>query len=147
LIDAGMPEFSTRPPQSEISTSPSINSDYQPAPAAIAGASPLSVAELASALKQTPAPIVLDVWSGAATIEGSYWMPDPDSRTEGLDAWLSRQPRGRTIIIVGAGFYGLSGYSVVRRVVQSGHEPVKWLVGGEEGLAAAGFPTVDRRTP
>jgi hypothetical protein len=74
-------------------------------------------------------------------------MPDPDSSTDGLDLWLARQSKGIPIIIVGSGFYGTIAASIAQRVVQSGHGPVKWLVGGEEELAAAGFPTIDRRTP
>jgi hypothetical protein len=147
LIDAGMPEFATPPAASSIPAGPIVEGDFEPAPATIPGASALPVADLARALGRTPAPVVLDVGIGAATVAGSKWMPDPDSTTDGLNAWLAHQPQGQPIIVIGNGFYGTDGYLVVRRLLQSGHVQVDWLVGGEEGLAAAHFATVDRRNP
>jgi TolB-like protein/DNA-binding winged helix-turn-helix (wHTH) protein len=147
LIDAGMPEFASPPDRTAVTSSSVVIGDFESAPGIIAGASALSVPDLAALLKDAPTPLILDVGIGAATIANSVWIPYPDSSTDGLDSWLAHQPPNRTIIVLGNGFYGTDSYSAIVRIIRSGHGPVKWLIGGEEGLAAAGFPTLDRRNP
>jgi rhodanese-related sulfurtransferase len=49
--------------------------------------------------------------------------------------------------MVGAGFYGTSSYEAVTHVLRAGYKNVGWLIGGEEALAAANYPSIDRRIP
>jgi hypothetical protein len=121
--------------------------DFAIPPAAPAGVRTITVAQLRQDLLKPSRPVVLDVGIGAATIAGSVWIRFPDSKVGGLDDCLAQIPGGSIVVIVGDGFYGQGAYSAASRAVRSGHANVELLIGGEEALAAADFPTIDRRSP
>jgi hypothetical protein len=91
--------------------------------------------------------VLLDFGSGAATLENAIWIPFPDDAHGGLSDHLAQIPPSQPIIVVGSGFYGTNAQTAVPTIIASGHGPVRLLSGGEEALAASGYPTVDRRTP
>lgn len=147
LKEAGMPMFEQPPAPAQDGPATATSDEFSLAPAILRGAQSIAIAQLQDALRQSPKPIILDVGIGAATLEGSVWIQDADSGTDGIEAHLAQAGRDRPIIIVGDGYYGRTATSAVTRAVASGHRRVAWLIGGEEGLAEAGYNVVDRRTP
>jgi TolB-like protein/DNA-binding winged helix-turn-helix (wHTH) protein len=148
LADAGMPRFGSEEPM-EIGerVDPQARGDLDPAPATIAGAESIDVQALKKLLGTSPTPAIIDVGSGAAALPGSIWVPHPGDTVGGLDEAFSRLTKGTTMVIIGNGFYGWSGYQAALRAVAAKLGPVKYLIGGEEALAASGYPTQDRRVP
>jgi hypothetical protein len=111
----------------------------------IEGAEAVDVGALPTLLTATPKPVIVDVSIGAAALPGSIMVPHPDDAAAGLDNHVAHIPPGSTILVVGNGFYGWNAQKAARRLVASHIGPVKWLVGGEEALAASGTPTIDER--
>jgi TolB-like protein/DNA-binding winged helix-turn-helix (wHTH) protein/cytochrome c-type biogenesis protein CcmH/NrfG len=147
LQDAGMPEFEHMPARMPASLPAAAGGDFEVPPTAIAGARAIEIGELSDALKERPRPVLLDFGSGAATLENAIWIPFPDDAHGGLSDHLAQIPPSQPIIVVGSGFYGTNAQTAVPTIIASGHGPVRLLSGGEEALAASGYPTVDRRTP
>jgi tetratricopeptide (TPR) repeat protein len=147
LRDAGMPEFEHAATEAAEAGASSADGDFQPPPSTLEGIGLIAVEALPKALSQSPTPIVVDVGRGAATIEGSVWIPHPDDKVGGLQDRLAQLPSGRPIIVVGDGYYGKPPYLAAQRVRQWGRAPVQILVGGEESLKASGYKTFDLRAP
>jgi TolB-like protein/DNA-binding winged helix-turn-helix (wHTH) protein/Flp pilus assembly protein TadD len=148
LADIGMPPFEKRPEAGpRDATGTDAIGDFDPAPACAPGADTLEVADLTKFLHAKDKPVVVDVGSGAAVLPGSVWVPGIDNKVGGLDQQVSQLPKGRTFVVVGDGFYGWSGYQAASRMIAARIGPVKCLVGGEEGLAAANTATEDWRVP
>ena len=147
LADAGMPQFE-QPPAALAGAAHALDmGDFDPAPAIVDGALAIDVATLGQMMSTANKPVVIDVGNGAAAIPGSILVPHPDEKTGGLDEQLSHIPHGTTLVVIGNGFYGWSGHDAAIRAVAARIGPVKWLIGGEEALAAAGYPTQDARVP
>jgi TolB-like protein/DNA-binding winged helix-turn-helix (wHTH) protein/Tfp pilus assembly protein PilF len=147
LQDAGMPEFEQKPTNTPAVTPAASGGDFEVPPSAIEGAEAIGVGELAGALAASPKPVVLDFGTGAATLADAVWIPFPDDAHRGLSDHLAQIAPSQPIIVVGSGFYGTNAFAAARTIIASGHAHVRWLIGGEEALAASGYPTVDRRTP
>jgi TolB-like protein/DNA-binding winged helix-turn-helix (wHTH) protein/Flp pilus assembly protein TadD/rhodanese-related sulfurtransferase len=147
LADAGMPQFEHLPDVPGDAVNSGARGDFDPAPMAVAGARSIDVAMVSKLLAADRKPVIIDVGIGAAAIAGSILVPHPDDKTDGLGDQLSRIPKGSTLIVVGNGFYGWSGYEAATVAVAAGIGPVFWLIGGEEALAAAGYPVQDDRVP
>ena len=148
LADAGMPQFAAPGPTDPHDVvDPAERGDLDPAPATVPGAESIDVPALANLLRASPPPAIIDVGSGAAVLAGSIWVKHPDDAVGGLGDAVSHLPKGRTVVVIGNGFYGWSGYEAAKRVVAARVGPVKSLIGGEEALAASGYPTQDWRVP
>jgi TolB-like protein/cytochrome c-type biogenesis protein CcmH/NrfG len=145
LADAGMPVFETAPKMTIDSAKTDAMGDFDPAPPVIQGAEAVDVGTLPILLAATPKPVIVDVSIGAAALPGSIMVPHPDDAAAGLDDHVAHIPPGSTILVVGNGFYGWNAQKAAKRLVASRIGPVKWLVGGEEALAASGTPTTDER--
>jgi TolB-like protein/DNA-binding winged helix-turn-helix (wHTH) protein len=146
LLEAGMPEFEHAPTDNEPPT-PDSQGDFAMPPAHIEGARPVTVAALPDLLAQAPKPLLIDVGSGAAAARDATWVPFPDDASAGLAVQLRHVAKGTPVIVIGDGYYGTGFEAATRQLVRSGLSPVFWLVGGEEALAAGGYPTQDRRDP
>jgi TolB-like protein/DNA-binding winged helix-turn-helix (wHTH) protein/Tfp pilus assembly protein PilF len=147
LQDAGMPQYERPPSAPSGTTFSEQDNDFATPPATPKGVREIAVADLREELMQPSKPIILDVGIGAATVAGSIWIRFPENKVGGLDDWLAQIPRAKTIIIVGDGYYGEGAYAAATRAVKADRATVELLTGGEEALAAAKFPTVDRRSP
>ncbi len=147
LQGAGMPEFEQRPASPPAAMPAASSGDFEVPPSAIGGAQAIEVGALSDALKARPKPVVLDFGTGAATLAEAIWIPFPDDAHGGLSDHLAQIAPSQPIIVVGSGFYGTNAFAAARTIIASGHGQVRWLMGGEEALAASGYPTVDRRTP
>jgi TolB-like protein/DNA-binding winged helix-turn-helix (wHTH) protein len=150
LIRLGMPLYAPLVFSAEASTIPqdARHGDFDPAPQNIPGSTAVDVADVVAMLRQSPSPVVIDVGTGAATLPGAIWVPDPDAPVNGLDDRVRHidDPK-RSIIIVGSGVYGWNGYLATQQVVRSSARSVLWLRGGEEALAASGVKVENRREP
>ena len=145
LAQAGMPAFETAPKLAQDVARDDATGDFDPAPAAIDGADAIDVGALPKLLSAAPKPVIVDVSIGAAALPGSIMVPHADYAVGGLADQMAHIPPGSTILVVGNGFYGWNGQKAARRLVAARIGPVKWLVGGEEALVAAGIPTIDER--
>ena len=150
LAAEGMPLFARYVPAQHLEavSAATKKGDYEAAPGDIPGTTNVDPAMLPALLKGEPRPLVVDVGRGAATLGDALWVPNPEAAEGGLDDTLKRAATHATpILIVGDGIYGWDGYDAVQRALKLGYQHIMWLRGGEESLAAVGYPTVDRRVP
>jgi TolB-like protein/DNA-binding winged helix-turn-helix (wHTH) protein/Flp pilus assembly protein TadD len=151
LAEAGMPAFSLGVTTSAKSL-PADNvskGDFDPAPGEIPNALAIDIADLPKFLSSNPPPLIIDVGLGAATLREAVWVSWPHAQSGGLEEVLRQHKvqAGTPVIVVAIGFYGWSSYVATMQVQRFGVRPVFWLRGGEEAIAASGYPSVDRRQP
>lgn len=140
LIAAGMPAFADE--NTAPSDAPGQDSDFDPVPATVAGATTIDTAQIRRLLREPQPPLVIDVGPGAAVIPNAQWLP------HGLTASkMAELTKSRGIVVMSAGPLGREGYDSTKALVKAGFQTISWYRGGEEAWAASGATSNDLREP
>jgi TolB-like protein/DNA-binding winged helix-turn-helix (wHTH) protein len=105
--------------------------------------------EVQSLLASQPAPLVIDLGYGAATVPGAKWINEafgpPVTELGFVDRVVSDHADQSPVVIMANGPDECIAYDAVVRVKQKYHRQAVWYSGGEEAWAAAGQAFEDRR--
>jgi DNA-binding winged helix-turn-helix (wHTH) protein/TolB-like protein/Tfp pilus assembly protein PilF len=155
LVAAGMPRFADETEDDGVAPTQAMlaGGNFTPTPRRILNAETISTAQMRQMLTAVPAPLILDVGSGAAAPASATMVTNSPADFTGavltpvaLDDSLKTHSQ-RPIIIMSSGPFGVASYNLMRHLIALANAKLYWYRGGEEAWAAAGLPAEDRRRP
>ncbi len=156
LQSAGMPAYADEHGDDHLAGghSPLPDTDYEPTPLGVDGATTIDTPALARLVRDGTAGVIVDLGSGAAVITGAAWKDEASILDDAgfVDAVLRDGKADQPIVVMSDGTYGAASYNAALRLGAPrgwAQKPpgrrVLWYRGGEEAWSAAGLPATDRR--